>query len=502
MTDLPSGWAIASIADVADVQGGIQKQPKRRPIKNTYPFLRVANVMKNRLDLADVHAIELFDGELERFALRSGDLLVVEGNGSPDQIGRAAIWSGEIANCVHQNHLIRIRSAALVPKFFALIWNSPLVETQVRRLASSTSGLHTLSVTKLKSINLVVPPMEEQERIVAALEGYCSRLDAALRSTESIDAKGVAFRASVLDAAVRGHLSVSSDRDSSVDDLIQESQSRLGFNMGSVDKKRALPALAEQALAPYAIPREWRWVSWSSLGHSTNGSAFPSSDYSDSGIKLLRPGNLRETGRVIWDQKNTRYLPDQYALTNPRYLISGRALIMNLTAQSLKDQFLGRVCLTSQDDRFMLNQRLAWLQPVNMNPEYLLVVFRSPLFRRFVNRLNTGSLIQHIHTWQIGQFQIPVPPIEEQLRIVAAVREVLSGVERLEESSGNIAHRARWLLSGLFTEAFAGRLTSRDSTDGSVIELLDRIRDERLVEPKSRRARRTIPLSPQKEVLL
>lgn len=44
MTDLPPGWEWVDLADVAVVQGGIQKQAKRRPVKNKYPFLRVANV--------------------------------------------------------------------------------------------------------------------------------------------------------------------------------------------------------------------------------------------------------------------------------------------------------------------------------------------------------------------------------------------------------------------------------------------------------------------------
>jgi type I restriction enzyme S subunit len=67
---------------VATVQGGIQKQPRRRPILNKYPFLRVANVARGRLDLGEIHEVELFDGELARYHLEVGDLLVVEGNGA------------------------------------------------------------------------------------------------------------------------------------------------------------------------------------------------------------------------------------------------------------------------------------------------------------------------------------------------------------------------------------------------------------------------------------
>jgi type I restriction enzyme, S subunit len=136
---------IASVGEVAEVQGGIQKQPKRKPLKNKYPFLRVANVPRGNLDLDEIHEIELFDGELDRYRLCVGDLLVVEGNGSPEQIGRAAIWHDEIADCVHQNHLIRVRPGPkLDPQYLELVWNSPATAEHLRSVASSTSGLHTL----------------------------------------------------------------------------------------------------------------------------------------------------------------------------------------------------------------------------------------------------------------------------------------------------------------------------------------------------------------------
>src|SRR5690606_20794412 len=109
-------------------------------------FLRVANVSRGSLDLKDVHEIELFEGEIERHRLNYGDLLVVEGNGSPDQIGRAAMWRGDIEDCVHQNHLIRVTPrGTLLSEYLELVWNSPSTAVQLRSVAASTSGLYTLS---------------------------------------------------------------------------------------------------------------------------------------------------------------------------------------------------------------------------------------------------------------------------------------------------------------------------------------------------------------------
>jgi len=179
MSDLPPGWEWATLGEVADIRGGIQKQAKRRPVENKYPFLRVANVLRGQLNLSEIHEVELFEGELDRYRLQRGDLLVVEGNGSPDQIGRAALWDGSINDCVHQNHLICVRpSPAVLPEYLEYAWNSPTVSAYVRSVAGSTSGLYTLSVGKLRSVVLPVPPLAEQRRIVAAVEKELSRLEA------------------------------------------------------------------------------------------------------------------------------------------------------------------------------------------------------------------------------------------------------------------------------------------------------------------------------------
>src|SRR5439155_544692 len=114
-------------------------------------------------------------------------------------------------------------------------------------------------------------------------------------------------------------------------------------------------------------------------------------------------------------------LPEQCAKRYSQWLVGPDELVMNLTAQSLKDEFLGRVCMTSRSERCLLNQRIARLSPIFVNPRYLLWMFKSRHFRRFVDALNKGSLIQHMFTSQLSEFPVPLPPLEEQSRIAAAV---------------------------------------------------------------------------------
>lgn len=184
---LPRGWCWTTLEEIASIQGGIQKQPKRAPKDNSFPFLRVANVMRGKLDLAEVHRIELFGAELNRLRLEAGDLLIVEGNGSPTEIGRLAIWDGSIQDCVHQNHIIRARLRDdVLPEYVAAYWNSTDGARALLDLASSTSGLYTLSVSKVSEFAIPLAPPAEQRRIVAEIESQFTRLDAAILALQRV----------------------------------------------------------------------------------------------------------------------------------------------------------------------------------------------------------------------------------------------------------------------------------------------------------------------------
>jgi type I restriction enzyme, S subunit len=185
---LPHGWSWAKIEETFDVVGGIQKTPARVPKLKHHPYLRVENVQRGRLDLGRIERFELTDGELERWRLEKHDLLVVEGNGSEKEIGRCALWTGDIEDCVHQNHIIRCRAIGkLKPAFTLLFLNSPSGMTEMKGLAITTSGLFSLSVGKVRGVDVPVPPPEEQEAIVVKVEQLmkvCDELEEQLRRAE------------------------------------------------------------------------------------------------------------------------------------------------------------------------------------------------------------------------------------------------------------------------------------------------------------------------------
>ena len=165
---LRCGCAAQKCGDIALVTGGIQKSPLRLPQSFHRPFLTVRNVKRGYLDLSDVERMELTPAELKRLMLRAGDLLVVEGNGSRDQIGRNALFRGEIDECIHQNHVIRLRvdEGTLRPEFLSLYLNSRDGMAQLLQRAMTTTGLYTLSVRKIQSLDIPLPDLSQQDGIL------------------------------------------------------------------------------------------------------------------------------------------------------------------------------------------------------------------------------------------------------------------------------------------------------------------------------------------------
>ncbi len=196
------------IATVAEVIGGLTKNKARATMPLTRHYLRVANVYENDLRLDDVAEIGLSIKELEKSLLRKGDLLVVEGNGSLDQIGRVALWQDEIPNCVHQNHLIKIRchKEKMVPEFLLFFLMSPQGKSEIVSKATSGAGLYTLSISKVSTIVAPVFSIDHQKAIVERVSSLLAFSDQTEQCITEAITRINQLTQSILAKAFRGEL--------------------------------------------------------------------------------------------------------------------------------------------------------------------------------------------------------------------------------------------------------------------------------------------------------
>lgn len=167
------------LGDVADIRSGIQKTPSRDPVKNFRPYLTVRNVQRGYISLDKVEYFEVSPSEVGTYKLMHGDLLLVEGNGSPTQIGRNALFKSDGQEWVHQNHIIRVRlhKEACSPSFISMYLNSDMGIAQMMRKAETTSGLYTLSKGKVASLDIPVPSIAEQMQVVKQLSHQLASAD-------------------------------------------------------------------------------------------------------------------------------------------------------------------------------------------------------------------------------------------------------------------------------------------------------------------------------------
>ncbi|MBD2329551.1 restriction endonuclease subunit S [Alkalinema sp. FACHB-956] len=162
----PKGWNRLTLGEMASIQKGLHVTPKRQDYPLEVPYLRVANVYRDQLHLEDLKTMRVTPQELQKIKLEKGDLLLVEGHGNPEEIGRSAVWDGSMQTCVYQNHLIRVRVDPKIadPTYISTYLNSEGGRRQFTKFGKTTSGLNTITASNVKAITIVCPPLELQQQ--------------------------------------------------------------------------------------------------------------------------------------------------------------------------------------------------------------------------------------------------------------------------------------------------------------------------------------------------
>ncbi len=293
----------------------------------------------------------------------------------------------------------------------------------------------------------ILPPMDlihryQEERaslnaeIDRVLETVKDGLSSSITISSSGDSQGalgrlaqltagfpVKLQNSVLQMAIQGQLVEQRPEEGTGEELYQQilEERRRLVKEGKIKKEKPLSEIAEDEV-PFEIPESWKWVRLGDIAFINGGFAFKSTNYTADGVRVIRISDFNEQGFV--NSKIVRYPYDE---SLKQYVLNEKDILLCMTGGTVGKSLF----VTHLDEKMVVNQRVATIKVEMVLPEYVYQVILAPITQKVIQH-SKNSTNDNISMDTIKDFLIPLPPYEEQKRIVARLEELLPLCERLK----------------------------------------------------------------------
>ncbi|WP_083502562.1 restriction endonuclease subunit S [Sphaerimonospora mesophila] len=428
MTDLPLGWETARLEEIAEVRLGRQRSPKHHTGANMRPYMRAANVDWRGLKLDDVKEMNFTEEELEIYRLQPGDLILSEASGSAGEVGKPALWNGEIENCCFQNTLLRVRTSGVDSKYLLHFFRYEALRGAFGEGARGV-GIHHLGAAKLAKWLVPIPPLPEQRRIITNLERHLSHLELVDRAVESSTRKVKQLKKRILIEAV-----------------------------------------------PIPGPSSWKMAKVDEVGKVDLGRQRHPDWHSGPNMRpYLRVANVFEDRIDTSNLMEMDFPPDIF----DRFRLSEGDILLN---EGQSPEYLGRPAMYRGEPKEVAftNSLLRFRAGPEVDPEWALLVFRRHLHAgRFMQETRITTNIAHLSASRFKSVEFPVPPLEKQREIAKQVARKLADVDLLASQIRRVEEHAGALRTRLLADAFSGRLVHQNPIEEPAAELLKRIQAQR-----------------------
>ncbi|MGL5126560.1 MAG: restriction endonuclease subunit S, partial [Fusobacteriaceae bacterium] len=240
------------------------------------------------------------------------------------------------------------------------------------------------------------------------------------------------FDKMILDLAVRGKLVPQIEDEEPASKLLQrikEEKERL-VSEKVIKKEKPLPAITEDE-KPFNIPNSWEWVKLGKVSDILSGKGFESSNFSNkNGVPAIKITNIG-VGKFI---ETSDYLPINYLEKYSEYIVVKNDILIALTRPYIKDGL--KICTyQSKFKKALLNQRVALIRTSTLlNSEYIFIFMRTDyILEKFKYKFERQSLQPNLKNKDIIDLYIPLPPLEEQERIVEKVEKLQDLSKKFKE---------------------------------------------------------------------
>jgi type I restriction enzyme S subunit len=414
-----------TLKHLAVVQTGVTLSGEGDPSLPEWPYLRVANVQVGFVDLTEVKTLRLAEDAAASYTLKRGDVLMTEG-GDIDKLGRGAVWHGEIANALHQNHVFAVRPGArLLPEFLVYWLDGPVARNYFRLTAKKTTNLAATNKWTLGNLPVACPPVEDQRRIVAYLDEQTAEIDTLIGEQQRLI------------------------------EMLQERRFALRVN---VALHGTTPTEEVESPLPWAekVPADWRVVPLTSVAKLASGHT-PSRSREDWWRDCYIPWvSLHDVGMmrsVKYLHDTAQRISDAGIANSSARLLPARTVVLSRDATVGRTAIMGVPMATSQ-------HFAAWVCGPDLDPEYLWVLFGDAM-QPFFDSFQNGSTIRTIGMGDLKGFRIPLPPLDEQRRIVEYLDEETAKIDSLIAETERFVQLSRERRSALITAAMTGQIDVR-----------------------------------------
>ena len=436
--EIPESWKWCRVSEIWDVLNG--DRGKNYPAKSTLskegiPFISALNLDGTGV-VEDDKLLCLSEEQYNRLSngkLKQGDIVVCI-RGSLGKHGRYPYKIGAIASS-----LVILRSHSEsneLDDLLILYLDSPFFFDEIKKYDNGTAHPN-LAAKSLEQFLIPLPPLEEQKRIVAKIEELMPFVDQYAAASTKLNTLNTSFpemmKKSILQEAVQGKLVPQDPNDEPASVLLKkiaEEKKRL-IKEGKIKKQKLLPEITEDEI-PCEIPESWEWVRLGEIITDTEAGKSPKCKN--------RPANKSEWGVIkttaVQDgyflKDENKVLPDGFEIKESQIIHVDDLLITRAGPQNRT----GITCIVdSEPGKLILSDktvRLAYLKGL-INHKFLMYVIKSPAIQNYISSTKSGMAASQVNIAQdkMKLFIIPLPPLNEQGRIVNFLDRVIPAIQVL-----------------------------------------------------------------------
>ena len=422
--DIPDSWRWVRLDDISLEIGDIDHKMPSTVITGV-PYISPLDFTKNGIDYS--HAKQISREDFERLSQKikpeKNDIIFPRYG----TIGVIRIVETDIDFLASYSCCVIKQVCFMNHLFVYWILKTDWIRKEINKYINKTTQPN-VGLKSIKKFIVPLPPLEEQQRIVERVSELMAKIDEFEKIEKQLSAIKTAFpqdmKDALLQAAMQGKLTQQLPSDSSVDDLLEtiRKEKEQLIKEKKIKKEKPLKPISENEI-PFDIPDSWRWVRLQSIIDVRDGT-HDSPKYYETGVPFITSKNLID-GKISFE--NVKYISNQDADNfNARSKVDKNDILMAMIGS------IGKPVLIDFDDIDFAIKNVALLKYIknsSINMHYILnVLYYS---ESVMKQQSNGGVQKFVSLAYLRDFLVPLPPIEEQERIVQTLEKMLAACEGL-----------------------------------------------------------------------